>query len=75
MKKETTLLKQQIEKTIEETKSLFNKYGMQIKKCNSKNSTQADFDVLSKVKSDWQISTDKITSLETELNRKNRSKA
>ena len=70
MKKKNTELKVKLDLAIKETKSLFNKYGTQIKKCNSEKSTQSDFEVLSQIKKDWQISTDNITELETELNRK-----
>ena len=56
-----------IKKSTEKTIRLYNKYGKQIKVCNSANSTDEDFTLLTKIKEDWQNASLEATKYETLL--------
>lgn len=57
----------QIKKATEKTISLYRKYGKQIKICNSANSTEEDFDLLTNIKTDWHEASLEATRFETLL--------
>jgi hypothetical protein len=56
-----------IKKSTEKTIRLYNKYGKQIKVCNSRNSTDEDFTLLTKIKEDWHLASLEATKYETLL--------
>ena len=56
-----------IKKSTEKTIRLYNKYGKQIKVCNSSNSTNDDFTLLTKIKEDWHNASLEATKYETLL--------
>jgi hypothetical protein len=56
-----------IKKATEKTISLYRSYGKQIKVCNSANSTEEDFDLLTKIKADWHEASLEATRFETQL--------
>jgi hypothetical protein len=56
-----------IKKSTEKTIRLYNKYGKQIKVCNSSNSTNDDFTLLTKIKEDWHLASLEATKYETLL--------
>ena len=56
-----------IKKSTEKTIRLYNKYGKQIKVCNSANSTNDDFTLLTKIKEDWHLASLEATKYETLL--------
>jgi hypothetical protein len=56
-----------IKKSTEKTIRLYNKYGKQIKVCNSANSTDEDFTLLTKIKEDWHLASLEATKYETLL--------
>jgi hypothetical protein len=56
-----------IKKSTEKTIRLYNKYGKQIKVCNSSNSTNDDFTLLTKIKEDWHKASLEATKYETLL--------
>jgi hypothetical protein len=56
-----------IKKSTEKTIRLYNKYGKQIKVCNSRNSTNDDFTLLTKIKEDWHEASLEATKYETLL--------
>jgi hypothetical protein len=56
-----------IKKSTEKTIRLYNKYGKQIKVCNSENSTDEDFTLLTKIKEDWHLASLEATKYETLL--------
>ena len=56
-----------IKKSTEKTIRLFNNYGKQIKVCNSANSTDEDFTLLTKIKEDWHLASLEATKFETLL--------
>jgi hypothetical protein len=56
-----------IKKSTEKTIRLYNKYGKQIKVCNSRNSTDKDFTLLTKIKEDWHLASLEATKYETLL--------
>jgi len=56
-----------IKKSTEKTIRLYNKYGKQIKVCNSANSTDEDFTLLTKIKEDWHEASLEATKYETLL--------
>jgi hypothetical protein len=56
-----------IKKSTEKTIRLYNKYGKQIKVCNSRNSTNDDFTLLTKIKEDWHNASLEATKYETLL--------
>jgi hypothetical protein len=62
-----TELKLKIKRATENTIRLFNKYGKQIKICNSANSTDEDFTLLTKIKEDWHEASLEATKFETLL--------
>ena len=62
-----TELKLNIKRATENTIRLFNKYGKQIKICNSANSTDEDFTILTKIKEDWHLASLEATRFETLL--------
>ena len=62
-----TELKLKIKRATENTIRLFNKYGKQIKICNSANSTDKDFTILTKIKEDWHEASLEATKYETLL--------
>lgn len=45
----------------------YHEYGTQIKKCNSENSTPADFVKLSEIKKNWSKVTSEATNLQTKI--------
>ena len=57
----------QINKATENTISLYRSYGKQIKVCNSRNSTNEDFTLLTKIKADWHEASLEATKFETLL--------
>jgi hypothetical protein len=56
-----------IKKSTDKTIRLYNKYGKQIKVCNSHNSTNDDFTILTKIKEDWHLASLEATKYETLL--------
>ena len=62
-----TELKLKIKKSTDNTIRLFNNYGKQIKVCNSANSTDEDFTLLTKIKEDWHEASLEATKYETLL--------
>jgi hypothetical protein len=62
-----TELKLKIKRATDNTIRLFNKYGKQIKVCNSANSTNDDFTILTKIKEDWHNASLEATKFETLL--------
>jgi hypothetical protein len=62
-----TELKLKIKKATDNTIRLFNNYGKQIKVCNSANSTDKDFTILTKIKEDWHEASLEATKYETLL--------
>jgi hypothetical protein len=62
-----TELKLKIKRATENTIRLFNNYGKQIKVCNSENSTDEDFTILTKIKEDWHLASLEATKYETLL--------
>ena len=62
-----TELKLKIKRATDNTIRLFNNYGKQIKVCNSANSTDEDFTILTKIKEDWQNASLEATKYETLL--------
>lgn len=49
----------------EETIRLYNKYGKQIKVCNSPKSTKEDYNLLTKIKEQWHEASIEATKYET----------
>jgi hypothetical protein len=62
-----TELKLKIKRATDNNIRLFNKYGKQIKVCNSANSTNDDFTLLTKIKEDWHNASLESTKYETLL--------
>jgi hypothetical protein len=62
-----TELKLKIKRATDNTIRLFNNYGKQIKICNSANSTNEDFTLLTKIKEDWHKASLEATKYETLL--------
>ena len=62
-----TELKLKIKRSTDNNIRLFNNYGKQIKICNSANSTDEDFTILTKIKEDWQNASLESTKYETLL--------
>ena len=62
-----TELKLKIKRATDNTIRLFNNYGKQIKVCNSANSTDEDFTLLTKIKEDWHLASLEATKYETLL--------
>jgi hypothetical protein len=62
-----TELKLNIKRATDNTIRLFNNYGKQIKVCNSANSTNEDFTLLTKIKEDWHNASLEATKYETLL--------
>jgi hypothetical protein len=62
-----TELKLKIKRATDNTIRLFNNYGKQIKICNSANSTDEDFTILTKIKEDWHNASLEATKYETLL--------
>jgi len=62
-----TELKLKIKRATDNTIRLFNNYGKQIKICNSANSTDEDFTILTKIKEDWHLASLEATRYETLL--------
>jgi hypothetical protein len=62
-----TELKLKIKRATDNTIRLYNKYGKQIKVCNSANSTNDDFTLLTKIKEDWHNASLEATKFETLL--------
>jgi hypothetical protein len=62
-----TELKLKIKRATDNTIRLFNNYGKQIKVCNSANSTDEDFTLLTKIKEDWHLASLEATKFETLL--------
>jgi hypothetical protein len=62
-----TELKLKIKRATDNNIRLFNKYGKQIKVCNSANSTDEDFTLLTKIKEDWHLASLEATKYETLL--------
>jgi hypothetical protein len=62
-----TELKLKIKRATDNTIRLFNNYGKQIKVCNSANSTDEDFTLLTKIKEDWHLASLEATRYETLL--------
>jgi hypothetical protein len=56
-----------IKKSTEKTIRLYYNYGKQIKVCNSENSTDEDFTLLTKIKEDWHEASLEATKYETLL--------
>ena len=56
-----------IKKSTEKTIRLYNNYGKQVKICNSDNSTDEDFIILTKIKEDWHKASLEATRFETLL--------
>jgi hypothetical protein len=56
-----------IKKSTEKTIRLYNNYGKQVKICNSENSTNDDFTILTKIKEDWHLASLEATKFETLL--------
>ena len=62
-----TELKLKIKRATDNNIRLFNKYGKQIKVCNSANSTDEDFTLLTNIKEDWHNASLEATKYETLL--------
>ena len=62
-----TELKLKIKRATDNTIRLFNNYGKQVKICNSANSTDEDFTILTKIKEDWHLASLEATKYETLL--------
>jgi hypothetical protein len=62
-----TELKLKIKRATDNNIRLFNNYGKQIKVCNSENSTDEDFILLTKIKEDWNEASLEATKYETLL--------
>jgi hypothetical protein len=62
-----TELKLKIKRGTDNNIRLFNNYGKQIKVCNSANSTNDDFTLLTKIKEDWHLASLEATRYETLL--------
>ena len=62
-----TELKLKIKRATDNTIRLFNNYGKQIKICNSANSTNEDFTLLTTIKEDWHEASLEATKYETLL--------
>ncbi len=62
-----TELKLKIKRATDNNIRLFNNYGKQIKVCNSANSTDEDFTLLTKIKEDWHLASLEATRFETLL--------
>jgi hypothetical protein len=62
-----TELKLKIKRATDNNIRLFNNYGKQIKVCNSENSTDEDFTLLTKIKEDWHKASLEATKFETLL--------
>ena len=62
-----TELKLKIKRATDNNIRLFNNYGKQIKVCNSENSTDEDFTLLTKIKEDWHEASLEATKYETLL--------
>jgi hypothetical protein len=62
-----TELKLKIKRATDNTIRLFNNYGKQVKICNSANSTNDDFTLLTKIKEDWHLASLEATKYETLL--------
>ena len=62
-----TELKLKIKRATDNNIRLFNNYGKQIKVCNSRNSTDEDFTLLTKIKEDWHNASLEATKYETLL--------
>jgi hypothetical protein len=62
-----TQVKLNIKRATDNTIRLYNKYGKQIKVCNSANSTNDDFALLTKIKEDWHNASLEATKYETLL--------
>jgi hypothetical protein len=62
-----TELKLKIKRATDNNIRLFNNYGKQIKVCNSANSTDEDFTLLTKIKEDWHLASLEATRYETLL--------
>ena len=62
-----TELKLKIKRATDTNIRLFNNYGKQIKICNSANSTNDDFTILTKIKEDWHEASLEATKYETLL--------
>jgi len=62
-----TEVKLKIKRATDNTIRLFNNYGKQIKICNSANSTDEDFTILTKIKEDWHLASLEATRYETLL--------
>jgi hypothetical protein len=62
-----TELKLKIKRATDNIIWLFNNYGKQIKICNSENSTDEDFTLLTKIKEDWHKASLEATKYETLL--------
>jgi len=62
-----TELKLKIKRATDNNIRLFNNYGKQIKVCNSANSTNDDFTLLTKIKEDWHEASLEATKYETLL--------
>jgi hypothetical protein len=60
-----TELKLKIKRATDNIIWLFNNYGKQIKICNSENSTDEDFTLLTKIKEDWHKASLEATKYET----------
>ena len=62
-----TQVKLNIKRATDNNIRLFNNYGKQIKVCNSENSTDEDFTLLTKIKEDWHLASLEATKYETLL--------
>ncbi len=62
-----TELKLKIKRATDNNIRLFNNYGKQVKICNSANSTNDDFTLLTKIKEDWHLASLEATKYETLL--------
>ena len=62
-----TQVKLNIKRATDNTIRLFNNYGKQVKICNSENSTDEDFTILTKIKEDWHLASLEATRFETLL--------
>jgi hypothetical protein len=62
-----TQVKLNIKRATDNNIRLFNNYGKQVKICNSANSTDEDFALLTKIKEDWHLASLEATKYETLL--------
>jgi hypothetical protein len=62
-----TEVKRNIKRATDNTIRLYNNYGKQVKICNSANSTDDDFTILTKIKEDWHLASLEATKYETLL--------